>query len=273
MEKYSGKQNNQNPQRKQRRPRERKKNTGRILLMSLLAVLLAALAWLAGILLQREIPTLEDSGETTRSEEAGAEQESDAQGMEEATEPRPIELAEGLQIRYISSYAGMYMEDGTNEVVSDVMMVILENTGKEDLQLARITIEYSGFTAEFEVTNLPAGEKAVLLEKNRHTAVEEDYQSIQIKNVVYFPEAMSLQEERLRIIGDNGTLTVENISQEDIPGDIYIYYKHSAGDLLYGGITFRVVVRGGLKAGQSSTVMAGHYTPDTSRLLMAECGD
>lgn len=267
MAKYSNKQNKQNTQKKQG------KNTVKILLMIILAVLLAALVWLASILGQRELPTLENNGEPTQSGEAAPEQTLDAQGVEEATEPQPIKLTDGLQIRYISSYAGMYMEDGTNEVVSDVMMVILENTGNEDLQLARISIEYSDFTAEFEVTNLPAGEKAVLLEKNRHAATGEEYRDIQIKNVVYFPEAMSLQEERLRITGSNGTLKVENISGEDIPGDIYIYYKHSASDLLYGGITYRVAVRGGLKAGESCTVIAGHYTPDTCRLLLADCGD
>ena len=184
-----------------------------------------------------------------------------------------MELSDGLVIHYISSYAGSYMEDGTNEPVADVMMIILENTSEQDLQLARISIEYEGFTAEFEVTNLPAGEKVVALEKNRHPEASGDYLSIQTKNVLFFPEPMGLEEERIEIKGRNGTLEVTNISGEDIPGDIYIYYKNSAADLLYGGITYRVPVRGGLKAGESTTVIAGHYTPDNSRLLLVDCGD
>ena len=255
-----------------KKKKKQKSAAGRIFLLVALAVLLAALIWLVSILREWQIPTLEQSNEPTQSADVSFEQEADVQWEEEMTEPQPVELAEGLEIHYIGKYAGMYMEDGTNEAVADVMMVILENTGNADLQLARISIVYSDFTAEFEVTNLPAGEKVVLLEKNRHEATGEEYQAIHVSNVVYFPETMNLQENRLNITGSNGTLTVENISEEDITDDIYIYYKHSAEDLLYGGITYRVAVRGGLKAGQSSTVIAGHYTPDSCRLLSAECG-
>lgn len=244
-----------------------------MVLLILLAVLLAVLAWLASILAQREIPVLEQSVDPAQSGEVSPEQVPDAERAEEATSPQAVELSDGLLIHHISSYAGMYMEDGTNEPVADVMMIVLENTADQDLQLARISIAYEDFTAEFEVTNLPAGEKVVALEKNRHPEASGACQSIQLKNVVFFPEVMSLQESRLKITGSNGMLTVENISGEDIPGDIYIYYKHSASDLLYGGITYRVAVRGGLKAGQSNMVVAGHYTPDTCRLLMADCGD
>jgi cytoskeletal protein RodZ len=277
MAKYGKKKNKQKTRKKQMNPK--KSSTGRIILLILLTVLLGALIWLASILSQREIPTLEHSGmagqdsQSAQSGESGQQELPDIQTEQEVTEPQPIELEDGLQILHIAGYAGMYMEDGSNEVVSNVMMLILENTGSEDLQLARISIAYSDFTAEFEVTNLPAGEMAVLLEKNRHAATGEDYRSIQVKNVVFFPEAMSLREDRLKITGSNGTLKVENISGEDIAGDIYIYYKHSASDLLYGGITYRVAVRGGLKAGESTTVIAGHYTPDSCRLLMADCGD
>ena len=152
-------------------------------------------------------------------------------------------------------------------------MLVLENTAAEDLQLARISIAYTDFTAEFEVTNLPAGEKVVLLEKNRHPAPTGGYQSVETRNVLFFPETMVLQEDRIGIDGSNGSLEVTNISNEDITGDIYVYYKNSASDLLYGGITYRVSVKGGLKAGESSRIIAGHYTPDNCRIVLVDCGD
>ena len=265
-----------------KKQKKHKKKNGRstlVVLLAVLSIILAVLICLAISLSRRQVAELpktdptEQTAQTTQSTEAATEQTIDVHPEETETEPKFIELSDGLTIHYISSYAGMYMEDGSNEIVSNVLMAVLENTSEQDLQLARIVVEYADFTAEFEVTNLPSGEKVVLLEKNRHSATDEAYQNIQVKNVVYFPEAMSLQEERLRITGSNGTLMVENISGEDIPGDIYIYYKHSAADLLYGGITYRVAVRGGLKAGQSNTVIAGHYTPDTCRILQADCGD
>lgn len=253
---------------------EKKKITaGKILLLVALAVLLAAIIWIVSILRQQQIPTLEESNTPLQSEVVLPEETTAGQPEEDPVVSLPIDLGEGLVIQHIGSYAGMYMEDGTNEPVTDVMMLILENTAEADLQLARIYMEYSTFTAEFEVTNLPAGEKVVLLEKNRHEATAENHQGIEVKNVIYFPEAMSLQEERIKIEGHDGTLEVTNISGADIPGDIYFYYKHSASDLLYGGITYRVALRGGLKAGQSNMVIAGHYTPDTCRLLLAESKD
>ncbi len=274
MAKYSKKKKKQ-PQRKKQT--QKKGNGGRMVLLIILTVLLVLLMWLGSVLSQREVPTLEQGeqpGKPEQSETGDVQQPLPGQNAEpEATEPPAIELSDGLVIHHISSYAGIYMEDGSDEPVSDVMMIVLENTAEQDLQLARISIEYSGFTAEFEVTNLPAGEKVVALEKSRHPGTSEKYLSIQTKNVLFFPEPMGLEEERIEIKGHNGTLEVTNISGEDIPGDIYIYYKNSATDLLYGGITYRVPVRGGLKAGESTTVIAGHYTPNNSRLLLVDCGD
>ena len=45
------------------------------------------------------------------------------QSATEAAEPQTVELEEGLQLHYIGKYAGLYMEDGTNEAVANVMMM------------------------------------------------------------------------------------------------------------------------------------------------------
>jgi hypothetical protein len=255
--------------------KKKKKSTDRTVLIVLLAVvlvLLAGMIWLAVCLGSGKMPA-PDKSEQTPTTETAPDSTGEQALSPEVTESSVIELSDGLVVHYISSYAGIYMEDGSGDVVTDVMMLVLENTSDEDLQLARIGIEYSDFTAEFEVTNLPAGEKMVALEKNRHPKPEEEYQVIQAKNVVFFPETMSLQEERIRITGANGSLEVENISGEDITGDIWIYYKHSASDLLYGGITYRVSVKGGLAAGEKIRVIAGHYMVDSCRILQVDCGE
>lgn len=161
--------------------REQRKRSRRVWLWVLSAILLAALIWLIVFLVRGGIPS------------------SDRDDSSTPADPPLVELSDDLAIQYISGYAGVYMEDGTNEVVSDVLMIVLENTSSQDLQLARVSIEYSNFTAEFEVTNLPAGEKVVALEKNRHPVPSEAYRSIETRNVVFFPEAMSLQEDRIKL--------------------------------------------------------------------------
>lgn len=248
--------------------KKQKKNNGRIpLLLVLLAVLVMVLIWLVNLADWSKAPLLEQEiipMETTQHETSQNSQT-------EPQQPEYMELSDGLQILSVSKYAGMYMEDGTNEIVFDVLMIILENTSAQDLQLARINVYYPDATAEFEVTNLPAGEKVVVLEKNRMAMMTDEPLSAEARKVVFFPENMKLQEESIRISGSNGSMEITNISGEDISGDIYVYYKNSAADLLYGGITYRTSVKGGLKAGESVQVMVGHYSPDTSRILMVDC--
>ncbi len=247
--------------------KKKKNQTGSFLLAVVMLVLLAALIC-AAVFLGKQHQTPEQTPEQT-TEPTVRQTET----QPEMTELLPKELSQGLVIHHISGYAGIYMEDGTDEVVSDVMMLVLENTADKDLQLARIRIEYSDFTAEFEVTNIPAGEKVVALEKNRHPKTAEACLSAEAYNVVFYPEAMSLREDRIQITGTAGSLEVTNISGTDIQGDIYVYYKNSATDLLYGGITYRVRVQGGLAAGETQQVIAGHYTAENSRLLLVEYGD
>jgi hypothetical protein len=89
--------------------------------------------------------------------------------------------------------------------------------------------------------------------------------------VVFFDEPMNLMEDRLSIVGADGSVTVSNVSEEDLTGNIYIYYKNEISDLLYGGITYRVCIEGGLAAGETRTISSGHYHPETSRLMQATC--
>ena len=176
-------------------------------------------------------------------------------------------LGNNLYITNVGNYTGAYMEDGSDEVVTDVLMIILKNEGEMPLQLARISLEYADFTASFEATNVPAGESVVLLEKNRHEYVPDTFFGATAENVVFFQEDMSLQEDKLKITGTNGALTVENLTNEKL-GEIYIYYKNSASDgLFYGGITYRARVDAGLQPGKSTTVMTGHYYANACTIL------
>lgn len=183
-----------------------------------------------------------------------------------------ISLGEDLFITKVGAFNGFYVEDGTDEEVRDLLMIKLENHGKRDLQLARVNIQYSDFMAEFEATNVPAGSHVILLEKNRHSYTSEMYEVVEGKNVVFFNEPMSLKEEQFEISGMDGMLNVKNISDEDIEGNIFVYYKNYVNDMFYGGITYRVKIEGGLKAGEIRQVMTGHYVPEVCKILMVAIG-
>jgi hypothetical protein len=255
-----------------KKPRNRLKG----ILILVLSLLLVLLIWFAMQLEELRIPIISQHEESIPAETAVAETEGEETQVPEtevaATEPTYIDLPNGLRIEMIGGYTGIYMEDGSDELVSGVMMILLSNQAENDLQIARIYLTYSDFTAEFEVTNLPAGERVVVLEKNRQSETLEKYQSVESRNVVFFPETMNLAEDRISIAGRNGMLEITNITEEDIPGPVFIYYKTSAVDLLYGGITYRVTISEGLKAGETRNVIAGHFTLQNSRLLMVGCG-
>lgn len=183
------------------------------------------------------------------------------------------EIGRGLKLLDTGNYAGIYMEDGSDEIVSNVMMVIVQNTNGTDLQYAKIVLTAEdGNDYVFTVSNLPAGAKVVLLEQNRQPMPEGKVTAV-VENVAMFDTPMSLCADRILITGLDGAMNVRNISNSDISGDIYVYYKYSASDLFYGGITFRVKVEGGLKAGEVRQIMTNHFSASGSVVTMVTCGE
>lgn len=239
-------------------------------------VILAAVAIVVIGLLRNGTPVIDPNTTTQPSQTTTAPIETTVPTEttgDDTTEEDGTPLGNGLTMSYLGKYAGIFMEDGTDEIVSNVMMMILRNDSADDLQLARINLHYSDYTAQFEVTNLPAGESVVLLEKNRRAFENDDFTNAKLDNVVFFAQPMTIADDRLQITGGDGYLDVKNISGEDISGEILLYYKNSATDLLYGGITYRTRISDGIKAGETVRVMAGHYREGSNRLVMVTCGE
>ena len=193
---------------------------------------------------------------------------SDAQVLRQDTEV----LGHGLELQGSGRFCGAYLEDGSLDPVSDVLMIQIRNTTDKDLQLAKLSLVYQNFTAEFEITNLPAGKTLVVLEKNRKPFVDQHYLNMSLSSVVFFQEQMDIQADRYEITGMDGAMNLKNISTSDTEGDIYIYYKYTAAEELYGGITFRVKVPGGIKAGELRQVNAQHFDPETCMILAVTSG-
>ena len=218
--------------------------------------------------------TPETSGaESSEASSAETSTEVSTQASLEAVRDVSIELGSGLQIKNVGSYAGIFMEDGTDEIVSGVLMLVVTNNSEDDIQYAEITIPVSDGEANFSLSTLPAGETVVLLEKNRMAySAAEAYTGAAMKNVALFSEPVSLCEDQLELQILNGAINVTNISGEDIAGDIVVYYKNSADDIYYGGITYRVRIEGGLKAGEVRQIMASHFSGSGSTIMFATVG-
>ncbi len=179
----------------------------------------------------------------------------------------PLVVAEGLQITAMGDYSGIYLEDGSDEVVSSVMMVVLENISDRDLQLARIKVVYTEYVAEFEATNLPSGDSVTLLEKNRRQTTEDNAVKFSAENIVFFEQKMDTMEDIFEVISGDGFVEIKNKSNKDIDGTTMIYYKNKAGDTLYGGITYRAGIEDTIPSGKSVRVLTNHFTEKNTKIM------
>lgn len=241
-----------------------------IILLVILLILMLLLAW--GLHNSGKTPSNDPSAVTILPESILTESEvqTTMPAKVERTEQLEYTLGEGLTLLEVGKYVGIYMEDGTDEIVSDVLMLIVRNDGERDIQYAEFTVPTSKGDAKFSLSTLPVGERIVLLEQNRMPwSADEDYSNVNAENIAVFSEPATLCEDRLKFQTLDGVINITNISGEDITGDIVIYYKNAAVDLLYGGITYRLRLEGGLKADEIRQIMASHFTQSGSRIMFA----
>ena len=177
-----------------------------------------------------------------------------------------VNLDDGLKITLIGSYDGVYMEDGSNEEVRDTLSIILLNTNEKDLQYTEIYLKYEDYTAEFTVSNLPSNQSVLLLEKKRSPSKDKAPNAYILKNTAFFQTQMNPMEDVIKVSGVNGVANIKNISDRDIVGDIVIDYKNYSNDMFYGGITYRMKVSGGLKAGELKQIGSAHFSPKNSKI-------
>ena len=184
------------------------------------------------------------------------------------TEPLRTSLNNDLEILDVGSYTGAYVEDGSDEILSGILMIKVINNGEKTVEYAKLTMNAGDETAEFTISTLKPGATIVLLEKNR-MAYDKNaaYGSIACENLALFEGEPDLHADKLSIQILDGAINVTNLTQEDIPGRISIYYKNTASGVYYGGITYRVTLENGLKAGEIRQVMASHFSDTGSEIM------
>ncbi|MBO5322837.1 MAG: hypothetical protein J6A88_01885 [Oscillospiraceae bacterium] len=253
---------------------KKRKGSGLTAVLTVIALLLALVVGalcLGAFYEPEEAPRIDEPSAPEAQEQLPEEtaQSTEAASIEQV-ETLSVNLGYGLYVQEVGSYTGIYMEDGTDEVVSGILMLVVSNDSELDIQYAEITMDIGEETAQFTLTTLPGGDSVVLLEKNRMAYDKAvDYEAIlpAANNVAYFAEELSLQEDQLELKTSDGVINVSNISGEDIDGDIVIYYKNAAQDLYYGGITYRVTLQGGLKAGEMKQSLSNHYSETGSEIM------
>ena len=248
--------------------KKKKSNKGLVTVLVLTVILLTVLV----ILLLRGLPEGETHVPVTEEAVSTAPSESTSNPSHETTSPEETgtSLGYGLYITDFGSYTGMYMEDGSDEILSGILMMVVKNDGEQDIQYARIDLPIGEETASFTLTTLPVGESVVLLETGRKPWNSNvDYTALlpKAENVAYFQEPRNLHADQLKIGIVDGAINVTNISGVDIPGNIAVYYKNTASDIYYGGITYRITIQGGLKADEIRQTMTNHASDTGSEIM------
>lgn len=179
----------------------------------------------------------------------------------------PVELGNGLTLIALGSYTGSYVEDGSDDTVSNIMTADVRNDGDQTVLKAEFTLTMAGVRYSFSLSTLPPGATVRLLDLQRHSAaLALSTMSTELTGFTAFSEEPSMYPDFFQVSGKDQSITIKNISPEDISGDVYIYYKTAYDDILMGGITYRVRVSG-LGAGESQTGYAGHYKSAHSKLM------
>ena len=137
----------------------------------------------------------------------------------------------------------------------------------------RVRANLGGEEAVFDVSTLIAGSSAMVLETNAlawKSGVEQ--MSFTAENLAYFQYERTIFPEVFSLSVTDQTLRLENISENDVSGDVYVYYKNMEEDVFIGGITYRVKFSGGIRAGEALAEQASHYQSDKSKILFITYG-
>lgn len=266
-----------------KRAKNRRNRRGLWILIGVLCAALVGLAVMA-VTMNRDEPDPVLPGTTNPPATNPAVQTQPTEQVQQTVQTEPLDqpaepvteylhdLGGGIVITDLISYTGAFMEDRTDEVVSGVLAIRVTNNGEESVQTMDILLSDGETEAEFSLSTLFPGDTVIVLEKNRMAYSDaQEFTDAETSFVALFGERPGMYQDQLEIQCLNGAINVTNISGADIEGDILIYYKNYVSGIYYGGITYRIRIQGGLKAGEIRQGTAAHFNPDNSAVVFVVC--
>lgn len=202
-------------------------------------------------------------GSSAKPGSSGVPPQSDGNGYQEPDSPKPEKKL--LTCDNFSLYSGQYVEDGRDELVTNVAAVLVTNRSTQFLDLATLTFQIDGREATFRVSGLPAGRSAWVLEASRMTATNSSTFTF-VDMVTGFKENVISSTDKLSITCVGNLVTATNKSEKKLE-NVFVYYRvlHSDGNYL-GGITY-VIDFGTLEPGVSVEKLAGHFSAEKARII------
>lgn len=198
---------------------------------------------------------------------------------EEPMDKIPV-ITEEVKVEQVSEFEAKESEnsqigvtvDGFLKIISigerdGVLSVFVRNTSDEDIQYAVLSVMTGDGRAEFPISTLTAGASATLRCNNGYIFNDDaTYYSWEIEDKAIFKEKLTCYPDIFEIDGVDGFVSIKNISNKDIEGKIYIYYKNVTDGVYDDGVTYRAYVDG-LDKGEKTQIKTQHYLKDSSRIL------
>lgn len=186
-----------------------------------------------------------------------------------APEPSKLDgvaIGNDLEIVGTGHYAGLFVEDGSDETVSDVFCIRVKNTGEQDVQYAHITLSRSGESYEFDISTLPAGQTVQALELSRQALPEKPEELTAAVVAVRRDSASRCPCRRTCSTSPRSRTPSPLPTAATAPcRRCMCTTKTPAATCCWGGITYRVGLTD-LGPGETQSCYAGHFF-DGSRLL------
>lgn len=167
-----------------------------------------------------------------------------------------------LQVLELVSYEGPFWEDGSDEEVAGIAALVVENTGILQLAQGAVILEWGSARMVFEMTTLPPGARALVLEKDR-TAFRRD-----LPEGCYGWSREEYPEDNGAVVAREGNaLTITNVTQSIVPFVTVSFKNYDTGSGIYiGGITY-TAQENLLLPGETRTIVPYHYACHYSRVI------
>lgn len=169
-----------------------------------------------------------------------------------------------LTVKAVTAYSGAFYEDGTGRQVTDAAALVVENTGRQDIQWGQVTAEWEGERMTFSFSYLPAGGVLLVPEqtgkKYRADAPLTCEAQVEGALIGWHIGCVYVDEGQEQLQLTNGTA-------EPLEGAT-VYYKHRDPDtgMLIGGYTFSFQLEC-LNPGEKCLLNPRYYTPGTARVV------
>lgn len=179
-----------------------------------------------------------------------------------------VNVGYGIILCGIDSYSGEFIEDSSDEYVTDIAAATFRNDSGRDIQYAEVSVSIGGKFGVFKFSTLPSGESVTVLESGRMAYAEQtDNEYGYAQNVVFFLDLPTVSPDLFKVTGVAGYLQIENITDVDIGTDVLLYYKRVKDGRYFGGITYSVRATDGIAAGEKTLIWAPHFDLESCRVM------